>query len=88
MTSSDPARIRPNPVNDPFTWIFAGFSLAAKAQEVAFSGKLILIFACSRQFGQNPAKSGQGHFWRVIRALASTQVSPRRAMGKNLPCKP
>jgi hypothetical protein len=44
MTSTDPARIRPNPASDPITSILAGFSLAAKAWKVPIFREIVIDF--------------------------------------------
>jgi hypothetical protein len=76
MTPSDPARIRPNPANDPFTWILAGFSLVAKTREMPFFREINIIF---RQLQAIRPESGQ------IRPRALSEGVPRSCVNASFP---
>jgi hypothetical protein len=76
MTPSDPARIRPNPANDPFTWILAGFSLGAKTQEMPFFTEINIIF---RLLQAIRPESGQ------IRPRALSEGIPRSCVNASFP---
>jgi hypothetical protein len=76
MNAFNPARIRPNPANDPFTWILAGFPRRAKSQKVAFFSEINIIF---RLLEAIRPESGQ------IRPRAVSERIPRSCVNASFP---